>query len=209
MKNLRYNEKNDPKCLPSPRVLCRNYSETKAINHRLHPYFITGFSDGESTFMIMVERRKNAWVVRASFAICLSDKDKALLELIQSYFDGVGVFCKGNNAIQFRVSSLKALTNVIIPHFDKYPLLTQKYADFKMFKHVVELMVNKEHLTPEGLQKIINLKASINKGLPDNLKAAFPDTKPVQRPVVELRSIPDPHWIAGFTSAEGSFMVKT
>ena len=78
-----------------------------------------------------------------------------------------------------------------------------------MFKQVVELMLNKEHLTPEGIQKIINLKASINWGLPDKLKAAFPDTKPVQRPVVELRSIPDPNWVAGFTSAEGCFYVNT
>ena len=111
--------------------------------------------------------------------------------------------------MQYRVSSIKDINNVIIPHFDKYPLLTQKYADFNMFKQVVELMLNKEHLTPEGIQKIINLKASINRGLPDKLKAAFPDTKPVQRPVVELRSIPDPNWIAGFTSAEGCFHVNT
>jgi hypothetical protein len=210
MKNIRFNDLNmhRSKCPPSPRV-CRNYSETKAINPQLHQYFITGFCDGESSFMVRVERRKNGWVVQASFAIGLSNKDKALLKLIQSTFGGVGGFCKGSTIMQFRVSSIKDLINVIIPHFDKYPLLTQKHADFKLFKRVVELMANKEHLTPEGLQEIVNLKASINKGLPDKLKAAFPDTKPVQRPVVELRSIPDPNWIAGFTSAEGCFHIKT
>lgn len=50
----------------------------------------------------------------------------------------------------YAVKSLKDLHNVIIPHFTKYPLLTQKRADFELFKLVVELMMNKEHLTQKG-----------------------------------------------------------
>lgn len=63
---------------------------------------------------------------------------------------------------------------------------------------VVEKMNRKEHLTMEGLQQIVNLRASMNDGLTDELKNAFPDTKPVPRPAVELKEIPDPHWVAGF-----------
>jgi len=33
----------------------------------------------------------------------------------------------------YSVQSLKDLTEVIIPHFIKYPLLTQKQADFCLF----------------------------------------------------------------------------
>jgi hypothetical protein len=36
----------------------------------------------------------------------------------------------GNDALSYRVNTLKDLTNVIIPHFIKYPLLTKKRADF-------------------------------------------------------------------------------
>lgn len=47
-------------------------------------------------------------------------------------------------------------------------------------------MINrKEHLTIEGKRKIVNLRASMNNGLSDELKAAFPDTIPVQRPLVK------------------------
>lgn len=50
----------------------------------------------------------------------------------------------------------------------------------------------KEHLTQEGLQTIVNLKASINLGLSNKLKENFPNTVPVQRPVVVNQVIKDP-----------------
>ena len=80
---------------------------------------------------------------------------------------------------------------VIIAHFDKYPLISQKRPDFELLKIAVGYMQG-EHLTMEGLKKIISIKASMNKGLPDGLKEAFPDIIPVARPLVKNQSIPDP-----------------
>jgi hypothetical protein len=57
---------------------------------------------------------------------------------------------------------------------------------------VIEIMSRKEHLTIEGLQQIINIKATINRGLSDDLKKAFPNTIPVQRPLVLNQVIKDP-----------------
>ena len=88
------------------------------------------------------------------------------------------------------------MINVIIPHFVKYPLLTQKRADFELFKSIVEMLHRKEHLSPNGLQQIVNIRALINNGLSDTLKAAFPHVTPVPRPVVEPSEIPDPNWLA-------------
>jgi len=106
------------------------------------------------------------------------------------------------------VSSLKDINNVIIPHFDKYTLLTQKLADYLLFKSVVQLMNNKEHLTSEGLIKIISIKASINKGLSPVLTEAFPSITPIDRPLVQGIEISDPNWVAGFTEGEGCFNVN-
>jgi hypothetical protein len=88
---------------------------------------------------------------------------------------------------------MKGLTNVIIPHFDKYPLLTQKRADFLLFKSIVELINKKEHLNMEGLRKILSIKASINRGLSLELTQSFPNIIPVYRPVVEAREICNPY----------------
>jgi len=80
----------------------------------------------------------------------------------------------------------------VIDHFDKYPLITQKLADYLLFKQAFELVKRKMHLTPEGLQKIVNIKASINLGLSEKLRAAFPDTIPVARSLVIDQKIKDP-----------------
>jgi len=91
----------------------------------------------------------------------------------------------------------------------KYPLLTQKKADFLLFKSIVELIINKDHLTIEGLNKIINIKAAINKGLSKELIEFFPNIIPVNRPIIVTSDIPDPNWISGFSSGESCFDVKT
>jgi len=103
-----------------------------------------------------------------------------------------GIYKLGKNLIQYRVTSIKDL-KVIIDHFDKYPLITQKRADFELFKQVADLLSRKEHLTKEGLQQIINLRASMNLGLSNELEAAFPNTTPVARPEVKKQEIKDPN----------------
>ena len=102
--------------------------------------------------------------------------------------------------ISFRVYSLQDLTNIIIPHFLKYPLLAplafehranEKAADFYLFKQVTELMKNKAHLKMEGIKEIVNIKASMNLGLSDELKSNFINAIPVQRPTIKTTNIPD------------------
>lgn len=108
--------------------------------------------------------------------------------------------------IQYRIESIKDLTKVVIRHFDKYPLITQKRVDFELFKQVIELMNQKEHLTISGLHKIVAIRASINaNGLSEKLKAAFPNISPSTRPVVIDKEIKDPHWLAGFVNGEDYF----
>lgn len=67
------------------------------------------------------------------------------------------------------------------------------------------ILQEKGHLTESGLQNVVNLRASLNKGLSDNLEKAFPLTDPYPRPVVVEPIIPDQNWIAGFATGEGCF----
>jgi hypothetical protein len=117
--------------------------------------------------------------------ICLHEKDRALLEMIRAYFGGIGNITKQGNFIHYQVFSQKDIS-IIIAHFDKYSLITNKLADYTLFKQAFELIKNKEHLTPEGFHKILAIKASINNGLSGSLKEAFPNIIPVQRPIVKL-----------------------
>ena len=98
--------------------------------------------------------------------------------------------------------------DIIISHFDKYPLLSQKWADYKLFKDAISLISNKEHLNREGFIKVLCIKASINLGLSDELKLSFPDIKPISRPSLISKSNINPNWIAGLASGDGCFYIS-
>jgi hypothetical protein len=126
------------------------------------------------------------------FRIGLHKKDAALLEQIREFF-GAGVFTLNkNDTAQISFESIKDL-EVVINHFENYPLITQKLADYLLFKQVFYLIKNKDHLTTDGLEKIVALKASVNLGLPDSLKTAFPLVVPMDRSVVIDQEVRDPN----------------
>jgi hypothetical protein len=106
-----------------------------------------------------------------------------VLYSIQRFFGGVGNVTQHGDAAIYQVISIKDLA-CIIEHFNNFPLKTQKYADFLLFKAIFDIVSKKEHLTEAGLHKIVSLRASLNKGLPDRLKAAFPNVIPEARPQV-------------------------
>jgi hypothetical protein len=162
-------------------------------------------------FTLVLEKNKKystGWVVELNFLITLHQKDQTLLESIQSFFE-VGIISKqGENVIKFQVRSNKDLA-VIIDHFDKYPLITQKKSDYLLFKQAFNLISRKEHLTREGLLSLVAIKAMMNSnGLPEELKIAFPNITSVVRPEIYDREIKDPNWVAGFTDAEGCFFIE-
>lgn len=142
----------------------------------------------------------------AIFSIVFDKKDLPLLEGIKAHFGGLApgaagcpgpaslgsIKKNGKGTFSYRIESSEQIYNVVLPYFDKYPLITQKFGDYLLFREVVKLMNNKEHLTDEGLNKIVSIKASINRGLSDELKVAFPQCIPVMRPIMENPKIPHP-----------------
>ena len=60
------------------------------------------------------------------FTIGLHANDLALLERIAAQFGVGNISINSNNLIRWHVSSVKDLVNVIIPFFEKYPLISQK-----------------------------------------------------------------------------------
>ncbi|CAF3644066.1 unnamed protein product [Fusarium graminearum] len=154
------------------------YMENPSNNKsKLNPHYVTGFSDGESCFHLSIGKNskyKIGYYVNPGFTIVLHKKDELLLRSIQSFFGGIGNLKVLPNIVQYRVFSLKDL-DIILNHFDNYPLITKKHTDFLLFKEALALIKNKEHLTIEGFNKIIALKSSMNLGLPEVLKESFPD----------------------------------
>ena len=212
------------------KIRARSYS-TEALNDNVNTsvlgfkgpalvsWFITGLFDAESSFVVTIlknSRYKTGWNVQARVQIKMHEKDRPLILAIQNYFGGIGYISKSNKAstVEFRVSTLKDLVNVILPHFDKYPLISKKNLDYLLFKQIVLLMLDEGHHTLEGIEKIVNIRASLNTGLSDELKEAFPNWEAV--PIKNLgNSITNkisysnihPDWLAGFATGESNFFI--
>ena len=180
------------------------------VDFKLNPWFVTGFTDAEGCFLVSIVRSnktKVGWRVQIMFKIGLHRKDKAILEYLQIYFGVGNIHKQGSELFQFCVWSVEDL-KVIVNHFDKYPLITQKLADYELFKQALHLISLNDHLTMEGLSKIVNIKASMNLGLSDNLKIAFNTVTPVKRISVLEAKIKDPNWLTGFVEGDGCYMIK-
>lgn len=197
--------------LSLPYLHKRLYSTINLLSSGLDPYWVTGFLDGKSCFSLRVAKKsgsKSGWGFTPDFRIHLHIKDIILLRRIQCFFC-IGTIYQSNNTISYVVQSLRDINNVIIPHFDKYSLITQKKADYILFKKSIDLLNSKAHFELEGIRKVLSFKASMSNGLSEWLKSYFPDIIPATRPLISLKKIDNPNWLAGFVDGEGCFSVET
>jgi NADH:ubiquinone oxidoreductase subunit K len=194
----------------------RNYSTNTHSKTSLDPWFVTGIFDAESSFVVTIlknPRYKTGWNIQARTQIKMHERDRDLILKIQEYFGAIGYVSNPNknSTVEFRVSTMEHITNVIIPHFTNYPLLTKKYFDYVLFKKIVKLMSEKEHSNLQGIQTIVNNKASMNWGLSNELKIAFPDTVPVKKEEVVNNYnilVSAKEWMAGFSTGESNFFIS-
>lgn len=167
----------------------------QTLNSRINPWFLTGFTDAEGSFIIKIqsnEQLRTRWRVRPVFSITLHIKDLSLLEDIQKTL-GVGKISKSKNlSAVYAVDSITEIP-IVIAHFDKYPLITQKKSDYLLFRQCFEIIKQKGHLTEKGLLDIVSIKSSLNLGLSEELNKAFPNITLTPRPASKFLEIPDPY----------------
>jgi hypothetical protein len=124
-------------------------------------------------------------------------KNYIILENIKEFFN-VGHITKrirnGKSMSIYSVQSIKAIYENIIPHFNKYPLLTEKSADFILFKSALDIMYNNNKLTYNDIIELLSFKASMGKniGLSSIIYKLFPEVNKVSRFVVYSNNITSP-----------------
>ena len=126
-------------------LTARNYYTLATPRRSMDLAFVTGFADGEGCFGIKITKNnkcKTGFKVGLFFSIALHEIDKALLEQIKNKLKVGSVYRQGKNAIQFWVQSIKEL-KIIFDHFDKYPLITDKLADYLLLKKAFYLLSQK------------------------------------------------------------------
>jgi hypothetical protein len=97
----------------------------------------------------------------------------------------------------YTVRTVKDIMSFIIPPFEKYMLITQKRADFEIFKKIVLILANVRGLDMENFYKILNLKVNHN-SISEELLNTFPNITPIPRPEFPFIGITDAQLLVGF-----------
>lgn len=127
------------------------------------PNWLNGFVSGDGCFFVKIypAKTKLKEAVMLFFQVTQHIKDEALLRSCSTYLN-CGRVAVLSNSVQWHVTKFSDITDIIIPFFNKYPIIGVKYQDFKDFCLVSEIMKNKGHLTQEGLKQIHKIKDRMN-----------------------------------------------
>ena len=113
-----------------------NYEAIQRLNagDLIFPYLV-GLFEGDGWFTIT----KNGKYLKYEFGIEMSQRDIQLIYKIKSLL-GVGTIHtrKKNRNILFRVRNKTHLIDIILPIFNKYPMISNKQYDFLRFKSFLE-----------------------------------------------------------------------
>ena len=153
------------KSFPSVSPMIRPNVEYPTIKD---PHWLAGFTTAEGCFYTAVEKSatKIRWKVKLFFQLTQHSRDAQFMESLIKYL-GCGKLYKTKtrpNEVNYRVLKFDDITQKIIPFFKNYPIQGVKALDFADWCQVAELMQNKAHFTKEGLEKIKQIKARMNRG---------------------------------------------
>jgi hypothetical protein len=132
----------------------------------LMPYF-SGFVDGEGCFCVSINksnRHKHGWEFRPSFSVSQNEDRAEVLFLLKKHF-GCGSIRpdRSDKTLKFEIRSINDLMSKVIPHFEKYPLVSSKLNSFLNFKKICLDIFEGKHLKSENIQGLVSLAESINR----------------------------------------------
>ena len=131
----------------------------------VHEY-ISGYVDGEGCFSVSFSKRDKlliGWETKPSFSVSQNEDRAQTLFLIQKVFK-CGFIRRdySDKTLKYEVRSLEDLISKIIPHFEKFPLISAKQNDFNHFKNICFLMESNQHKEKSGLRKILDHAFQMN-----------------------------------------------
>ena len=101
--------------------------------------------------------------VRPSFSVSQNSDRQEVLNLFQKYLDCGSIRRNpSDRTFKYEVRSIKDLIGIVIPHFQKYPLLSSKKKDFEKFALICQMIYEGKHLKQDSLKEIVTLSYQMN-----------------------------------------------
>ena len=128
--------------------------------------YLSGFADGEGCFCVTFnksKRHKFGWDIRPSFSVSQNRDRAEVLQMFKEYFEcGTIRPDRSDKTIKYETRCISDLVEKVIPHFEKYPVLSGKQKEVKVFTEICRMMYEKEHLTTSGFQRIVQKALTLN-----------------------------------------------
>ncbi len=145
-------------------------NQQERLEKRIHPWYITGFVEGEGTFHVALyhdPRMKFGIKIIPEFHVNQSYLRINTLQEIQRYFECGYIKENHKNRIKdvtyvYVVRDRNDLQKKIIPFFHRYPLLSDKMKSFELFAKIVSQMTRTSHLSRGQVKKIIKTAYRMN-----------------------------------------------
>ena len=130
----------------------------------LQDSWLSGFTDAEGCFNVSITYNSRyilGSVIKMRFI--LDQKDSIILSKIKGLFSIGKVTSRSGTKEVYRYTATgyKSM-NIIINYFEKFPLYTKKSQSLKKWCTIHTMVINKIHLTKEGLADIRILQKQIN-----------------------------------------------
>jgi hypothetical protein len=129
-------------------------------------WYLAGFADGEGSFNVSLKQTPEyrlKWQVESSFNV--SQRDITLLALFKRELGCGTIRKRKDGVIYYEVRNYRAILEKVIPFFEKFPFRSAtKKSNFSIFRRIVKLMVEGQHLNPDGLREVLRLREKLNPG---------------------------------------------
>lgn len=137
--------------------------------------WFSGFVDSDGSFSVQYTNTDSGAKKRK--ISCRLRIEQRVLDPITSasYFDILNQIClflncnlltktqkSTNNTYYTLAASSKVSLSIIINYFNKFPLYTSKYLDYKDWEEVAHLIINNNHLTDEGIKTVEFVRSRMN-----------------------------------------------
>lgn len=145
----------------------------------LYDAWLSGFTDAEGCFSVKIANKKKAFYIQLIFildqkneeivlnkiALLFNTVTKAKLKTINKYIKIKNLINYTNSMFRLSISCndrKKPTISIICNYFNKYPLKTSKKKSFKLWTEILEIVVNKQPLSPEDLKVVRKLRHNMN-----------------------------------------------
>jgi LAGLIDADG endonuclease len=139
---------------------------------KLNPDYVAGFIDGEGSFSISIGKHKTlrrGFEIRPEFEIELRADDQEILERIlitigcgriyDCSYERYGWYPHS----KYKITSIKDMRDTLFPFLDAHPLQAKKRKSYLLFREIVLMVCNKQHLSDEGFYKIVGIRDELRK----------------------------------------------